>query len=111
MLRPVESMGEQRPRRPARPRTPVKTAARSGDRRRLLASLRDLIAGRIDEGVQPRDLAPLSRRLLALDAEIRALDAEQTDPVHDAADTPDEQWTPDSGADNFHMPDRITPWR
>ncbi|WP_211342576.1 hypothetical protein [Amnibacterium kyonggiense] len=41
-----------------------------------------------------RDLAPLSRQLLAIAAEIEAIDAGESSPVADAASTPDETWDP-----------------
>lgn len=50
--------------------------AAEGGHRDLLVALRDLIARRIDDGCSPRDLVGLSRRLLDIAAEVRALDAE-----------------------------------
>lgn len=55
-------------------RQTILEAASKGRHRDLLVALRDHIAARIDEGVSPRDLVGLSRRLLALAAEVRALD-------------------------------------
>ena len=49
-------------------------AAERGTHRDLLVALRDHIAARIDEGVSARDLVGLSRRLIDLAAEVRALD-------------------------------------
>lgn len=70
----------------------VKGAA-AGTRRELLVALRDKIAGDIDEGVPPRDLASLSMRLLTITEQISAIDAEESaDGVGDAAATPDEKW-------------------
>lgn len=75
----------------------VKRAAGMG-RRDLLVALRDNIAGQIDEGIQPRDLAALSKRLLDIAKEIENLDADTNgDEVGNAAETADEQWDPDGG--------------
>lgn len=101
-LRAVDDEGKPAPRRraarkPAAPRakTLIATAARSGDRRRLLASLRDSIAKQLDEGVAPRDMASLSKRLVDIANEIAEIDAVvEGDDVSDAAATPDEVWDP-----------------
>lgn len=62
-------------------------------RRELLVALRDKVAGQIDEGVPPRDLASLSLRLVNLADEIAALDAKENgDNVGTAAGTPDAAW-------------------
>lgn len=62
-------------------------------RRELLVALRDEIAGRLDDGVPPRDLASLSLRLVNLADEIAALDAKENgDDVGNAAGTPDAVW-------------------
>lgn len=60
----------------------------------LLRSLRDAIAAAIDDGVAPRDLASLSRRLMEIVREIDALEraSSDEDPIHAAATTPDEAW-------------------
>lgn len=72
------------------PAMTVKSAA-AGSYRELLVALRDSIAGQIDEGIQARDLAALSRRLLEISKELEALDAaEKGDDIGEAADTPDE---------------------
>lgn len=74
----------------------VKSAASSGKYRDLLVALRDNIATQIDEGIQARDLASLSRRLLEISKEIEALDAaENGDDIGEAAVTPDEEWSAD----------------
>ena len=74
-------------------RAPVSTAAKSGSQRQLLVSLRDRIAADIDDGVPPRDLASLSRRLLEINHDIDAIDAaERGDDIGRAAATPDEPW-------------------
>jgi len=52
----------------------VLEAAESGTYRDLLVALRDLIARTIDDGCSARDLVGLSRRLLDLAHEVRALD-------------------------------------
>jgi hypothetical protein len=97
-LRAVED-GE-RPKRPRRPagagkRVSIAVEARSNDRRRVLVSLRDDIAARLDQGVAARDLASLSKRLMDLVNEIAEIDAAvEGDDVSDAAATPDEVWDP-----------------
>jgi len=71
------------------------TSAAAGPRRDLLVALRDNIATQIDAGVPARDLASLSLRLLAITREIEEIDAAtEGDDVGNAADTPDETWTP-----------------
>ncbi len=78
---------------PAREDGRAITSAAATGRRELLVALRDKIAGQIDEGVPPRDLASLSLRLIALADEIAALDAEENgDDVGTAAATPDAAW-------------------
>ncbi len=68
----------------------VAEAARVG-RRELLESLRNHIAEEIDDGVAPRDLASLSKRLLDIEAELDALvKATDGDEVGLAAETPRE---------------------
>lgn len=70
--------------------------AAGASRYELLVALRDNIAGEIDGGVPPRDLAALSRRLMEIVKDIEAIDAaEEGDDVGDAAATPDEQWSTD----------------
>jgi hypothetical protein len=54
-------------------------ALESGDYRTLLVAMRDKLAETIDEGVSPRDLASLSRRLIDLADEVRNLDRIGTD--------------------------------
>ena len=71
----------------------VSAAAASGSRRDVLVALRDLTARSLDEGVPPRDLASLTRRLLEITKEIEAIDAASSgDSVGKAAATPDESW-------------------
>lgn len=68
-------------------------AAASGSYRALLVALRDNIAGQIDDGIQARDLASLSRRLLEISKELEGIDAsENGDDIGKAAVTPDEAW-------------------
>lgn len=93
-LRAVDNEGAT-PRKPRAARKPpsIATAARSGNRRRLLVALRDGIALQLEEGVPPRDLASLSKRLVDIAVEIEAIDAEEKgDVVGNAASTPDEAW-------------------
>lgn len=68
-------------------------AAAAGSYRDLLVALRDNIAGEIDAGIQARDLAALSRRLLEISKELEAIDAaDKGDDIGEAAVTPDEDW-------------------
>lgn len=53
----------------------VAAAARGGSRLDLLVAMRDAIAAQLDEGVQPRDLASLTKRLGDLALEIEKLEA------------------------------------
>jgi len=50
-------------------------ALETGDNRTLLVAMRDKIAQTIDEGVSPRDLSSLCRRLIDVANAVRALDA------------------------------------
>ncbi|MCH9276108.1 hypothetical protein JS533_007455 [Bifidobacterium amazonense] len=71
----------------------LRNAANSGDRRRLLVAMRNLIADKLDEGkVSPRDLAALTKRLADLSNDIDAIDkaAAVNDPVAVALDVEDE---------------------
>ncbi len=71
----------------------VASAARTGTARDLLVSMRDLIAKQLDEGVPPRDLASLTKRLMEIRKEIDTLDAATSkDTVSAAAATPDSSW-------------------
>lgn len=73
----------------------VSNAAASGDRRRLLVAMRNLIAEKLDEvSISSRDLASLTKRLADISAEIEAIDKasnEQHDPAMQALDTEDER--------------------
>ena len=78
---------------PVRPSDGSIISAAAIGRRELLVALRDKVAGQIDEGVPPRDLASLSLRLVNLADEIAALDAKENgDNVGTAAGTPDAAW-------------------
>lgn len=97
---PGMPMGRQRRSRTtqkASDKATIANSAKSGDRRRLLVTLRNHIAAQLDEGVPPRDLATLSLRLLDLAAQIAEIDAQvEGDDVSHAAATPDEAWFPSS---------------
>lgn len=70
----------------------VSNAAASGDRRRLLVAMRNLIAEKLDEGsISSRDLASLTKRLADMSAEIEAIDKASNghDPAMQALDTED----------------------
>ena len=69
-------------------------SAASGDRRRLLVAMRNLIAEKLDEGsISSRDLASLTKRLADMSAEIEAIDKASNghDPAMQALDTEDER--------------------
>lgn len=72
----------------------VSNAAASGNRRRLLVAMRNLIAEKLDEGsISSRDLASLTKRLADISAEIEAIDraSNEHDPAMQALDTEDER--------------------
>lgn len=72
----------------------VSNAAASGDRRRLLVAMRNLIAEKLDEGsISSRDLASLTKRLADISADIEAIDkaSNEHDPAMRALDTEDER--------------------
>lgn len=72
----------------------VSNAAASGDRRRLLVAMRNLIAEKLDEGsISSRDLASLTKRLADVSAEIEAIDkaSNEHDQAMQALDTEDER--------------------
>lgn len=72
----------------------VSNAAASGDRRRLLVAMRNLIAEKLDEGsISSRDLASLTKRLADISAEIEAIDkaSNEHDQAMQALDTEDER--------------------
>ena len=92
---PLRSVGgTRRPRKSAKSSGAVKAAAEVGSQRELLVALRARIAGDIDDpATRPADIASLSRRLLEIARDIRAIDAEEKrDDVSDAAATPDAAW-------------------
>jgi len=72
----------------------VATAAAANDERQILEALRARIAATLDHpGTPARDLAALSRRLLEIQREIKALDADDDeDEVREAANTPDQKF-------------------
>lgn len=71
----------------------IADAAANGTERDLLVAMRDQIAANLDEGVPPRDLASLTKRLMEITREIKAIDAaENGDDVGNAADAADEPW-------------------
>lgn len=72
----------------------VSNAAASGDRRRLLVAMRNLIAEKLDEvSISSRDLASLTKRLADIGAEIEAIDkaSNEHDQAMQALDTEDER--------------------
>jgi hypothetical protein len=69
-------------------------AVRDLGQREVLVAMRDKVAAAIDDSrTHPRDLAPLTRRLLELMGDIAMIDAEASDDdVGSAASTPDQEW-------------------
>lgn len=57
------------------PAKKLSTTTSEGDRRKSLEHLRQVLAKQIDEGVPPRDLASLSRRLMLVLEELDDLGA------------------------------------
>lgn len=83
-------------------RKTVSNAASSNDSRRLLVALRNNIAAAIDEGVPPRDLASLSKRLVDISNEIAAIDARQNakeNPIVQAFGIGDQPFDAGSGSE------------
>lgn len=72
------------------PEAPSILAAIDQGERAMLVALRANIAGRLDAGVSDRDLASLSKRLMDLDREIKALDESEEGDVAEAARAEDE---------------------
>lgn len=73
------------------PALSVKAAAATS-RLALLAALRDSIAGEIDAGVQARDLASLSRRLMEIATEIETLEQREAEDGGGAGNAEDEEF-------------------
>lgn len=79
---------------PKRPAT-VADAAETGTRRDLLVAQRRRLARAVDSSeTRPRELAQLSRQLLAIDEEVRQIDALDADEDEDAGEVllTDEPW-------------------
>lgn len=73
----------------------ISDAAKSGSTRDVLVAMRDKIAHDLDNDVQARDLASLTKRLMEITREIELIDAaDEGDDVSDAAATADEAWAP-----------------
>lgn len=73
----------------------VTSAAADGDERELLVALRARIATTVeDESTPPRDLAALSRRLMEITKEIKAIDAAAKQEEQDGRASPDEELDP-----------------
>lgn len=69
------------------------SAAAKGSSKDLLSAMRDLVAKQLDDGVPPRDLASLTKRLMEITREIEALDAASDgDGVGRAAKVADAAW-------------------
>lgn len=86
--------------KPTAPQTGgVLHAAQAGTHLDLMLALRKNIADAIDRGVAARDLAALSRRLIEIDQEIRALSAPKEDPVQDGLDEESDTWTNEKDSD------------
>ena len=91
---PSRRLSAVKPGTRSRRATTVKAAAESGSRRELLTVLRSRIAAAIDSpDTHPRDISPLSRRLLEIAEELELLDAaDRGDDIGEAAATPDQEW-------------------
>lgn len=74
----------------------VANAAANGGERELLEALRDSIAEAIDEGAAARDLAALSRRLMEISRELRALEVSEQEEAENVAASEDEEFDPES---------------
>jgi hypothetical protein len=71
----------------------VTAAAKSGSQRELLIALRDRIAKSVEDAdTPPRDLASLSRRLMEISKELKALEAQESEEAGEHAVSPDEEW-------------------
>lgn len=70
----------------------VQHASEQGTHLELLIALRHNISAAIDTGVAARDLAALSRRLIEIDREVRALSKEEADPVADGLNQDADDW-------------------
>lgn len=80
-----------------KPRT-ILGAVKRG-KREMLEALRDNVARTIDQGVPPRDLASLTKRLMEIETELEAVMVEeQGDVIGSAAQIEDHAWVPSSGA-------------
>lgn len=78
---------------PGRVPMTVTGAAKDGDRRDLLAAMRERIAQAVEDGSTPaRDLAALTRRLMEIAREIEAIDLRETEEAEDATPAVDEEW-------------------
>lgn len=76
----------------------VLEAAESGDYLAELVALRRRIATAVSDPNTPaRDLAALTRRQLEISKEIRALMADEGDPIGAAVAEPDEEWPASGG--------------
>jgi len=80
-LRAVSESGEPRnAERPAAPSRSVAQAAKSGNQRELLVSMRDRIAETVSKpDCPPRELASLTKRLQDIVRDIAALDAVESE--------------------------------
>jgi len=74
--------------------TGMTAAANSNDQHELLKAMRDRIAYEIDRGVSPRDLAPLTRRLMEIVSELQHYEQAENDQVRRAARVRDVAWDP-----------------
>ena len=70
----------------------VAASVRAG-RLEALTALRDKIAAMIDEGVPPRDMASLSKRLIEVMDDLNSL---KTSEEGKAVSVDDERWTPEA---------------
>lgn len=89
---PLRAVAEDETAKPAT----IAQAAAVGDELAMLLATRARIARTLDDPkCPPRDLAALSRRLVDINGEIKALEAKEGgDDIGDAANVPDEAFDP-----------------
>ena len=91
MARKLRAVSEnETPAAPAKPKT-VTEAASAGTPRELLVAMRDRVAKAVESADTPaRDLAALTKRLMDITNELKALDAAAREDARDSGDVPDE---------------------
>ncbi|MDO4888150.1 MAG: hypothetical protein Q3979_05545 [Actinomycetaceae bacterium] len=96
-LKAVASDGQKPKRRSKQGQKSVAVAAKSGDQKELLLALQDRIAVAVqDPATSPRDLAPLSRRLMEIAKELEAIKEQEREDGSIVVDVEDEPFDPSS---------------